>query len=157
MKKQEYGLQETTEKKKGKGLLTVLLILGLALLVLVAMGVATQKIAAAYAYSPALGAPLFVLEGFAFYLPWTVFDWALRVDPAVLDEAQTMAQIAFIVPLLLVMAVFVAKNRNQGNAKLHGSAHWAKRRRKRDNSIFGTMGRNTYCALPPLVRARVSD
>ena len=127
MKKQEYGLQETTEKKKGKGLLAVLLILGLALLVLVAMSVATQEIARAYAYTPALGAPLFALDGFAFYLPWAVFDWAPRVEPAVLDEAQTMAQIAFIVPLLLVMAVFVAKNRNQGNAKLHGSAHWAKR------------------------------
>lgn len=129
MQKQEYGLQETEDKKKGKrkGLLTVLLLLCLAVVALFAMGVATQKIAAAYQYHAGLGAPLFVLGGISWYWPWSVFSWSASISAEVLDDATTMAQIALVAPLILVGLIFAAKNRNFGNAKLHGSAHWAKR------------------------------
>ena len=125
-KKTDYGIQDSGQSK-GKGLLTCLLILLLAFVSLAAMCAATQKVAAAYGYQAGLGQPWFVISDIAIYAPWSIFEWSESIDPGVLDGAMTLGQFVFIGPLFLIGGLYMAGNRNKGNATLHGSAHWARK------------------------------
>ena len=124
MAQQSYGIQETPQKD-GNGLKTILLICGLALAGLAAMWAATEKAAYEYGFQAALGTPWFRAGGLAWYAPWAIFAWADALDPEVLDRAQTLGQIVFLLPFLLAGAAYVASRKPKGNATLHGSAHWA--------------------------------
>lgn len=137
--KHNYGIQETAAKG-GKGLKTALLLSVLALAGLAAMWTATEKAAFEYGFQPALGKPLFVTGGFAWYPPWAIFSWADALDPDVLDRAQTLGQFVFILPLLLGGALYAASRKQKGNATLHGSAHWATRAEIEALSYFSGKG-----------------
>ena len=137
--KHNYGIQETAAKG-GKGLKTALLLCVLVLAGLAAMWTATEKAAFEYGFQPALGKPLFVTGGFAWYPPWAIFSWADALDPDVLDRAQTLGQIVFILPLLLGGALYAASRKQKGNATLHGSAHWATRAEIEALSYFSGKG-----------------
>ena len=126
MGKNEYGLQERP-KRNNRGLLTVLLLIGLAVLAVAAMWAATQKAAADCGFQSGLGKPWFAAFGMLWYAPWSIFDWSARLAPSVLDGAMTLGQVIFIGPLFLVGACIVANGKNRGNATLHGSAHWARK------------------------------
>ena len=139
MARQSYGIQETAAKG-GKGLKTALLLCVLALAGLAAMWTATEKAAFEYGFQPALGKPLFVTGGFAWYPPWAIFSWADALDPDVLDRAQTLGQIVFILPLLLGGALYAASRKQKGNATLHGSAHWATKAEIEALSYFSGKG-----------------
>lgn len=127
MPSQNYGLQDTGRKSKGKGFLTCLFLAGLAVLAVVAMSAATQRAAAAYGYQSGLGSPWFVASGIPWYAPWSIFLWSDQIAPVVLDEAMTVGQIVFVIPLFVVAGLLVANRKYKGNTTLHGSAHWATR------------------------------
>ncbi|WCB46509.1 type IV secretory system conjugative DNA transfer family protein [Nitratidesulfovibrio vulgaris] len=85
---------------------------------------ATQKIAEAYAYHPALGAPVWGKV----YLPWSWIVWQQRFnDPqGIIATAIEQGQMVFIAPLMVVFAVLLQFMRKpEGRADLHGSAKWA--------------------------------
>lgn len=137
--KNSYGIQERKDNKNKK-LLTGLLIFGLALVGVFAMGAATQKVASIYDYTPALGSPLFAIGSMPIYAPWAIFVWADFIDPAALDAATTIGQFAFAIPLFVAGAIYVATQKQSGNAKLHGSAHWATRKEIEALSYFSGKG-----------------
>ena len=112
--KHNYGIQGTAPKG-GKRLKTALLLCVLALAGLAAMWTATEKAAFEYGFQPALGTPLFVTGGFAWYPPWAIFSWADALDPDVLDRAQTLGQIVSILPLLLGGALYAASRKQKGH------------------------------------------
>jgi len=85
---------------------------------------ATQKIAEAYAYHPALGSPVWGKV----YLPWSWIVWQQRFnDPqGIIATAIEQGQMVFIAPLMVVFAVLLQFMRKpEGRADLHGSAKWA--------------------------------
>lgn len=122
----DYGLQDKTAPKY-RGFLTCLAIAAFGLLVILAMWVATQKIAMAYNFQTALGHPLFTAFGVVWYAPWSIISWSGRIDPQIYDNAVTFGQLAFIIPFFIICALYVASHKNRGNPTLHGSAHWAKK------------------------------
>ena len=123
MTQQEYGLQESTPKRKATP--WWLLFLLLPALALLGMSMATLKAASDYGFQPALGQPWFSLFGIPFYAPWSIFTWE-GISPAVMDNAMTVGQAFFIVPLMFAMICVMAFRRLKGNKSLHGSARWAR-------------------------------
>lgn len=123
MAQQEYGLQESTLKRKATP--WWLLFLLLPALALLGMSMATLKAASDYGFQPALGQPWLTLFGVPVYAPWSIFTWE-GISPAVMDNAMTVGQAFFIVPLMFAMICVMAFRRLKGNKSLHGSARWAR-------------------------------
>ena len=122
MAQHEYGLQEPSSQKSSLSLW--ILIPTLPLLALLAMSMATLKIASEY--GSALGQPWFYLWGLPIYAPWSVFTWQ-GIDAAIMDSALTVGQAFFILPILFAMICVIAFRKMRGNKKLHGSARWARK------------------------------
>ena len=123
MTQQEYGLQESTPKRKATP--WWLLFLLLPALALLGMSMATLKAASDYGFQPALGQPWLTLFGVPVYAPWSIFTWE-GISSAVMDNAMTVGQAFFIVPLMFAMICVMAFRRLKGNKSLHGSARWAR-------------------------------
>lgn len=124
MSQQEYGLQETAPKPR-RHFHIWMLVMALPLLALLGMSMATLKVASDYGFQPALGRPWFELVGVPIYAPWKIFTWE-GIAESVKDNAITVGQAFFILPLLFAMLCSVALRMNKGNTKLHGSARWAR-------------------------------
>lgn len=122
MAQQEYGLQESTPRRRAAPWWLLLLLPALALL---GMSMATLKAASDYGFQSALGRPWFNLFDIPFYAPWSIFTWE-GISPAVMDNAMTVGQAFFIVPLMFAMICVLAFRRLKGNRSLHGSARWAR-------------------------------
>lgn len=136
MAQQEYGLQESAPRRKMRGWWFLLLLPVLALL---GMSMATLKIASDYGFQPALGKPWFMLFGVPFYAPWSVFSWE-GISRQSMDNAMTLGQAFFILPLLFILLCVVAFRRLKGNKSLHGSARWARKEEIARMGYFGGQG-----------------
>ena len=122
MTQKEYGLQDSASKRKATPWWLLLLLLPA--LALLGMSMATLKAASDYDFQPALGQPWFSLCGIPFHAPWSIFTWE-GISPAVMDNALTVGQAFFIVPLMFAMLCVAAARKLKGNKSLHGSARWA--------------------------------
>ena len=117
------------------------------LLALGCMVLATQRIAAYFAYQEALGTPLGFALGIPWYAPWAVFGWyeTFRAYDAYgfMEQAVTQSQALFLVPQFLILGTWLNFLRKmKANANLHGSARWATEREIR---IMGYLeGKGVY-------------
>ncbi len=136
MAQQEYGLQESTPRRKAA---PWWLLLMLPVLALLGMSMATLKAASDYGFQSALGQPWFNLFGIPIYAPWSIFTWE-GISPTVMDSAMTVGQAFFILPLLLAVLCTVAFRRLKGNQYLHGSARWARENEIRRMGYFEGKG-----------------
>ena len=135
----EYGLATRNKQKKSNKLLWLYIVFACVLLV-VAMGYATQKIAVLLQYHAPLGAPLGNGLGQHWYLPWSVLSWVLPEDKRV-DDIIFHAQMIFVVPQLLVMFLYMTNNKKmKGNKDLHGSARWANKAEIEEMSLLSGKG-----------------
>lgn len=116
----QYGLAE--QKKKSRKLTGLLICVGL--MALLASVAATQFIAHAAGYGPALGRPLGVLDGITFYAPWSVYKWLPLLAPDLKINALKVLFITFIAPFAAFFLLSL-KKKPKGIADLHGSARWA--------------------------------
>ncbi len=68
----------------------------MAVIAIGSMSYATQTVAAAYGYHPALGASAFG----NMYWPWKVFAWSQTIADShgILEQAMNRAQLVFIIP-----------------------------------------------------------
>lgn len=135
MAHQEYGLQETPRRK----IALWWLLLMLPALALLGMSMATMKVASDYGFQPALGQPWFTLFGVPVYAPWSIFIWEGIAQP-VMDNAMTVGQAFFILPLLFALLCVVAFRRLKGNQYLHGSARWARENEIKRMGYFDGQG-----------------
>jgi type IV secretion system protein VirD4 len=95
-------------------------------LTIASLSLATQKTAAAFAYSPALGQPLGHAFGIVWYFPWKIFSWWNPSQP-VMQQAVTQGQMLFVIPQMIALGfIFLFRVKPKGRDDLHGSAHWAK-------------------------------
>lgn len=122
----QYGLGADAPKRGLRWLyLPFMLLMGVG-----SMALATQRIAAFFNYSPALGEPWGMAGGILWYAPWSVFTWQeqfVSADPyGFMEQVVTQSQALFLVPQFAVVALWLAfMNKVKGNANLHGSARWA--------------------------------
>lgn len=122
----QYGLGADAPKRGLRWLyLPFMLLMGVG-----SMALATQRIAAFFNYSTALGEPWGMAGGILWYAPWSVFTWQeqfVSADPYdFMEQAITQSQALFLVPQFAVVAFWLAfMNKVKGNANLHGSARWA--------------------------------
>ncbi|WP_298030514.1 type IV secretory system conjugative DNA transfer family protein [uncultured Desulfovibrio sp.] len=137
MAQQEYGLQESAPDRR-TGIWWLLFLL-LPALTLLGMSMATLKAASDYGFQPALGHPWFSLFGIPFHAPWSIFTWE-GISPAVMDNALTVGQAFFIVPLMFAMLCVAAFRKLKGNKSLHGSARWARKDEIERMGYFGGKG-----------------
>ena len=137
MARQNYGLQETSSRKRGRTALWALLA-AIPLLALFGMGMATLKAAADYGFQPALGQPWCTLFGVPVYAPWSIFVWDLS-EP-IRDNAMTVGQAFFGLPVLFGALCVMALRRPKGNRNLHGSARWAREEEIERMGYFGGKG-----------------
>ncbi len=137
MARQNYGLQETSSRKRGRTALWALLA-AIPLLALFGMGMATLKAAADYGFQPALGQPWCTLFGVPVYAPWSIFVWDLS-EP-IRDNAMTVGQAFFGLPVLFGARCVMALRRPKGNRNLHGSARWAREEEIERMGYFGGKG-----------------
>lgn len=137
MTQKEYGLQDSASKRKATPWWLLLLLLPA--LALLGMSMATLKAASDYDFQPALGQPWFSLCGIPFHAPWSIFTWE-GISPAVMDNALTVGQAFFIVPLMFAMLCVAAARKLKGNKSLHGSARWARKDEIERMGYFGGKG-----------------
>lgn len=100
---------------------------------------ATQKIAEAYAYHPALGRPLFG----HIYAPWSWAIWQQKLSDrqGIIATAIEQGQMVFIGPLMLVFAILIQFMRKPiGRADLHGSAKWATKEEIEEAGLLNRAG-----------------
>ena len=137
--KNNYGLQETIIKKN-KTILTLLIILGLAIITLGAMWAATEKAAIACNFHKNLGLHWFNAMGLNWYAPWSIVEWGSRLPAEIFDGAMNIGAVFFIAPLVVAGLIYMSKNKGRGNATLHGSAHWATKKEIEKLGYFNGQG-----------------
>jgi len=119
-----YGLGKTRRQRRSRWPYLVFV----AALAVVAMSVATQRVASLYGFQPALGTPLAKVFGTSWYAPWKIFDWQGRIADRQghVQKSLAIAQAIFILPQLLVLGLWLGRMRlSDGRDDLHGSACWA--------------------------------
>lgn len=115
----QYGLGS---KKKSKHWLIYLLFM--AALAIGSLSYATQTVAAAYGFHPALGAPLFANV----YWPWKIFIWSQLIADShgIISETTKRAQLIFVLPQMLYLLLWAIFGRKpKGKKDVHGTAAWA--------------------------------
>ena len=120
----QYGLGETGRKKAALrwGYLLFSLLLALASLIL-----ATQQVAAYFAYQPALGLPWMSAFGTVWYAPWKIITWhQLGSQHEAVRQAVFHGQMLFMIPQMLILGyALMSARKPKGHSDLHGSARWA--------------------------------
>jgi type IV secretion system protein VirD4 len=94
-------------------------------LALVAMSVATQRVASRYGFQAALGAPVGRSFGISWYAPWKIFDWRQRIADRQghIQKSLAIARATFILPQPMVLGLWLGRMRqSDGRDDLHGSA-----------------------------------
>lgn len=102
------------------------------LLVALTSTLATQYLAKALGYSPALGFPLTRLQGAPFYAPFKAWTWTWRLMSAGVRSGPVTTSLTILLfgVALGVLFLFwgVARKRSRGSlSNVHGSARWAKK------------------------------
>lgn len=110
----------------------VMLIAGAVMLGAVVTGLtlAAQETAAAYAYAPALGAPLFRALGTPVYAPWSYLAWYVKWgdDPRVQQAAGPAMVFAGLGIGSAIGIRFAGGSYRKPRSTVYGSARWADRR-----------------------------
>jgi type IV secretion system protein VirD4 len=121
----EYG--HLRQKKTGSKAGSWLLIAALGLWFLAVGVITTQRMAGLFGYQDALGAPLFLASGMAWYWPWQFLIWA--GDPGVAEVSKDILDQAYFIsvggPLLVFILAMASRQGLKGRDDLHGSAKWA--------------------------------
>ncbi|WP_319779085.1 type IV secretory system conjugative DNA transfer family protein [Maridesulfovibrio sp.] len=132
--KNEYGLGEK-EKRSKAGLIYLFFTIALALF---SMGYATQNTAELYGYHKALGPTVYK----HFYWPWMIFFWVQKLPShQLLDAIISEAEMIFVFPQLMALFVIVATMRKiKGDADIHGTAHWAKKKEIQNAGLLNGSG-----------------
>ena len=98
------------------------------LLVVASLWAATQWVAAALGYQPALGAPWTTLAELPVYAPWKLFAWWLAYDaqaPGLFNKAGALAASGGIAAGLVAIGGAARRGRARSTASTYGSARWA--------------------------------
>jgi type IV secretion system protein VirD4 len=92
---------------------------------------ATQWVAHALGYQPALGRPWFVLDGWPVYRPWRLFQWWYAYEayaPDVFARGGAMAASGGLLGVLAAVVGSVWRARWEKRVTTYGSARWAEKR-----------------------------
>jgi type IV secretion system protein VirD4 len=153
-----YGLGKARRQRRSRWPYLVFV----AVLAVLAMSVATQRVASLYGFQPALGTPLAKAFGISWYAPWKIFDWQVRIadQQGHVQKSLAIAQAIFILPQLLVLGLWLGRMRlSDGRDDLHGSARWAEEADIRAMGLLGGQGVyvggwiKTFRGLPALGRS----
>lgn len=131
------------EKKK----LKVKLMLALILLSLTAINVVlTQKMAADFRYTYALGEFLFVQDRIPFYPPYKFWTWLLQLINRYGVGHTTVSKylltgvganlLALGIPIILMIVIQKYQTKNEQQKSLYGSAHWATKSEMIDSGLL---------------------
>ncbi|MFW5837074.1 MAG: type IV secretory system conjugative DNA transfer family protein, partial [Desulfovibrionaceae bacterium] len=137
----QYGLGGPKHKRNPRWLYLVFL----AVLAVISMSVATQRIAVLYGPQPGLGKPWGRAFGVVWYAPWMVLVWreSLPDDYGFISRSVALGQAVFLLPQFLVLGLWLSRLRlSKGRKDLHGSARWAKEADIRDMGLLD--GRGVY-------------
>jgi len=120
----QYGLGDTGRKTAALrwGYLLFSLLLALA-----SLSLATQQVAAYFAYQPALGLPWMSAFGTVWYAPWKIITWhQMGSQHEAVRQAVFHGQMLFMIPQMLIFGyALMSARKPKGHSDLHGSARWA--------------------------------
>ena len=108
----------------GQAFIVMLIIVG-------AMQAATQYVAGAFGFDPALGAPFSHIGETQIYYPWRLFEWWYAYEayaPDIFMQGGAIAAAGGMVGALAAVAGSLWRARQQRNVTTYGSARWARRR-----------------------------
>jgi hypothetical protein len=137
----QYGLGGPKHKRNPRWLYLVFL----AVLAVISMSVAPQRIADLYGPQPGLGKPWGRAFGVLWYAPWMVLVWreSLPDDCGFISRSVVLGQVVFLSPQFLVLGLWLSRLRlSKGREDLPGSARWAKEADIRDMGLLN--GRGVY-------------
>ncbi len=92
---------------------------------------ATQWVAHAFGYQPALGRPWFVVDGWPVYRPWRLFQWWYAYEayaPTVFARGGAIAASGGLLGILAAVIGSVWRSRWEKRVTTYGSARWAEKR-----------------------------
>jgi len=113
------------------------------LIIAAAMSAATQYVASAFGFDPALGAPWFQIGETPFYYPWRLFEWWYAYEayaPDIFMQGGAIAGAGGMLGAAAAIAGSVWRARQQRNVTTYGSARWAKRRDIAAAALFNLNG-----------------
>ncbi len=113
------------------------------LIIAAAMSAATQYVAAAFGFDPALGSPWTNIGETPVYYPWRLFEWWYAYEayaPDVFMQGGAIAAAGGMVGAVAAVAGSLWRARQQRNVTTYGSARWAKRRDIRAAKLFDPVG-----------------
>ena len=114
-----------------------------AVITLAAIWAATQWTAAALAYQPELGAPLFWLVGRPIYPPPAFFWWWFAFDayaPRVFLRGAAVAASGGLLSAIVAIGLSIWRARDKGLSNTFGSARWATSQEVRAAGLLGDAG-----------------
>lgn len=101
------------------------------LIIAAAMSAATQYVASAFGFDPALGSPWSRVGDTPVYYPWRLFEWWYAYEayaPDIFMQGGAIAGAGGMVGAAAAIAGSIWRARQQRNVTTYGSARWAKRR-----------------------------
>jgi type IV secretion system protein VirD4 len=120
----------------GQAFIVVLIIVG-------AMQGATQYVAGAFGFDPALGAPFSHIGETPIYYPWRLFEWWYAYEayaPDIFMQGGAIAAAGGMVGAVAAVAGSLWRARQQRNVTTYGSARWARRRDIDRSGLFDSDG-----------------
>ncbi|MDB5577749.1 MAG: conjugal transfer protein TraG [Bradyrhizobium sp.] len=118
-------------------------ILAVLAVVLAAIWVATQWVAAALGFQAALGSPWFLLHGYPVYLPPAFFWWWFSFDayaPRIFLTGAYIAASGGIAAIFVAIGMSVWRARELKTTETYGSARWATRREIQEAGLLADDG-----------------
>ncbi len=113
------------------------------LIIAAAMSAATQYVASAFGFDPALGAPWSHVGVTPVYYPWRLFEWWYAYEayaPDIFMQGGAIAGAGGMLGAAAAIAGSVWRARQQRNVTTYGSARWAKRRDIAAAELFDPTG-----------------
>ncbi|MES1199891.1 MAG: type IV secretory system conjugative DNA transfer family protein [Pseudomonadota bacterium] len=114
--------------------------IAIALLVaLTALSAPSQFIAAVFHHQPALGRPLFVLDRWSYYPPWSVWEWSARWG-RIFPKPFAIAQLIMLAGASVALLVGIAVAPNRISLKPFGKDAWGDFSAVREAGLFAESG-----------------
>jgi type IV secretion system protein VirD4 len=117
----------------------VILCAGL-LVLLVALSLSTQRVAADLRYHPALGTPLLELAGARWYAPWAWLQWGVRFRDLTPSPFTPAAQLSGVTAAVVALVLAIVFQPRPKPSTAHGSARWAENRELRQVKVLENRG-----------------
>lgn len=135
----QYGLGGSKNRKKALRWSYLVFVL---CLTIASFSLATQQVAAYFAYQPALGQPWGYAMGTAWFAPWKILSWHhLSSEHEAVRRAVSHGQMLFVIPQLLILSVaLLGALKPKARSDLHGSAHWATDNEIQKMGLLGGQG-----------------